>query len=131
MDSTRIYHYTPQFSLNSPKLVSLVLFLTRDRVKSTTSRSRLVNDTITDRADCSIHWTSSLIDRVRGSTPLVLHQRPAPSFGRGSRQGHLRHRLQSRPRGWNRCCSQALTGCHRPGRRVQRKNRSLRRHVPA
>ena len=43
VDSTRIYHYTPQFSLNSPKLVSSVLFLTRDRVKSTTSRSRLVS----------------------------------------------------------------------------------------
>ena len=42
MDSTLIYHYTPYIRINFIKLVSLDFILTRDRVKSTTSRSPIV-----------------------------------------------------------------------------------------
>ena len=51
MDSTLIFHYTPQFVIKFPKLVNSVLFLTRDRMISMTSWSRLVTTHLRHRVD--------------------------------------------------------------------------------
>ena len=56
--------------------------LRQDRLRVLGSRTN------TDRADCSIPRTSSLIDRVRGPTPLILHQILSCDFpsGRGGNE---------------------------------------------